>query len=313
MIDPQFKIDVEAGLSARPKYLKSKYFYDDMGSELFRQIMDLPEYYLTRAELEIFKSKSHEIISAIGAKEFNIIELGAGDGFKTRELLRAVENENIKTNFYPIDISKEALNKLQQNLSGFYPEQNVELHHGDYFLELEKVYSSEVMEVVLFLGSNIGNYSAEEAVELLKLIGDKIKKGDLLILGVDLKKDPRIISKAYNDQQGITRQFNLNLLERMNTELEADFKLEGFDFYSFYNPETGEVKSYLISLEKQMVIIEALDQTYSFNENELVYTELSKKYALEDIEQLALKAGFRLRDEIHDSKEYFAECILEKV
>lgn len=313
MIDPQFEKDVDDGLSSSPKFLKSKYFYDDKGSALFTEIMELPEYYLTRAELEIFTTKSDQIIAAIGDTSFNIIELGAGDGFKTKEFLREVEKEGLTTNFYPIDISKEALTLLQDNISGVYPTEKVELHHGDYFTELEKVYSSDVKEVVLFLGSNIGNYHADRAVELLQLIGAKIKQGDVLLLGVDLKKDPNLIARAYNDAQGVTREFNLNLLERMNRELRADFNLDQFDFYSTYDPETGEVKSYLVSLQEQDVMIEKLNKSFHFNKNELIYTELSKKYSLRGIDELATRAGFKFNDHILDSNGYFAECILEKL
>ena len=312
MIDLQFLKDVDEGLSSNPKTLKSKYFYDDKGSELFRQIMDLPEYYLTRAELEIFKTKSDQIIEAIDTDRFNIIELGAGDGFKTKEFLRAAEEEKLTTNFYPIDISMEALEMLSENIKGVYPEDRVELHHGDYFVELEKVYSSTVQEVVLFLGSNIGNYNPDRAIELLKLIGAKIKLGDILLLGVDLKKDPKLIARAYNDSQGVTRNFNLNLLSRMNRELGANFNLEAFDFYSFYDPDFGGVKSYLVSLNDQEVNFDSLDKTFSFAKNELVYTELSKKYSIAEIAELASQAGFQLKEYILDSKEYFAECILEK-
>ena len=312
MIDQQFIKDIKSGLSASPKHLKSKYFYDDAGSDLFRQIMQLPEYYLTRSELEIFTDKSEIIIRSIGAREFNIIELGAGDGYKTREFLRALEKNEIKSKYYPVDISQEALDQLLVNMAGIYPLEKIELHNGDYFVELEKVFSSNIMEVVLFLGSNIGNYEADQARELLNLIGGKIKTGDISLIGADLKKDPRLIASAYNDSQGVTKAFNLNLLHRINRELGGDFNINNFEFYSHYNPASGEVKSYLISLLPQKVKIAALDQSFSFTKDELIYTEMSKKYSIEEISALALATGFKLIDQITDSKEYFAEFILER-
>jgi len=170
-----------------------------------------------------------------------------------------------------------------------------------------------VKEVVLFLGSNIGNYDPPGATALLQLIGDNIKQGDVLLLGVDLKKNPQLIAQAYDDDQGVTRKFNLNLLERMNRELGANFALDKFDFYSCYNPETGEVKSYLVSLVEQDVFFSGLEQTFRFGKNELIYTELSKKYSLFEISALAQSAGYKLENYILDSNELFAECILEKL
>jgi dimethylhistidine N-methyltransferase len=312
MIDQQFKLDVETGLAASPKFLMSKYLYDDKGSDLFRQIMDLPEYYLTRAELEIFTEKSDEIIEDIGSKAFNIIELGAGDGYKTKEFLRTLVKKNIAANYYPVDISQEALDQLMVNIEGIFPNECIELHNGDYFIELEKVYSSDVMEVIFFLGSNIGNYSSEKAIELLELIGEKIKPGDIILLGVDLKKEPHRVASAYNDAQGVTRDFNINLLARINRELEANFDLAEFEFYSHYDPVSGEVRSYLVSLKVQEVTVKALNRVFKFNKNELIHTELSKKYSLDDIAKLAEASGYDLDNYILDSNEYFAECILKK-
>jgi len=313
MIDPNFLKDVDEGLSSNPKYLLSKYFYDDKGSELFIQIMNLPEYYLTKAEFEIFSQKSNEIIEAIGDSRFNIIELGAGDGMKTREFLKAIEEKGIATKYFPIDISGDVLDQLEKNVKELVPSQLIEPHEGDYFLELEKVYSSDIKEVVLFLGANIGNYTKEKAIQLLQLIGEKIKKGDILLLGVDLMKSPAMIASAYNDSQGVTKAFNLNLLERINREMAADFHINKFEFYSHYNPLSGEVRSFLVSLMEQVVDVPAIKKSFSFSKNELIYTELSKKYSVDDINELASAAGFKLSKMITDNNSYFAECILLKI
>ena len=164
----------------------------------------------------------------------------------------------------------------------------------------------------MFLGSNIGNYEDDKAEELLGLFNRNMKKGDKLLLGVDLKKNPIIIHNAYYDKHGITKRFNLNLLLRINRELEADFKIDDFDFYCHYNPATGEVKSYIVSLRTQSVDIKKLDVTINFDYNELIWTELSKKYNLQDIEDLATASNFKINNNFLDCKHLFADSLWEK-
>lgn len=313
MIDKQFLADVDSGLSLSPKRLQSKYFYDDRGSELFREIMELDEYYLTRAEMEILQNRSAEIIKTIGESKLNVIELGAGDGSKTLHLLTELLNQRVDTTFIPIDISDEAMQCLLSNIKKELPQLCVKPAVGDYFEVLNSVYTPNKRELVLFLGANIGNYDLDHARELLKLIANDLKPGDLLLIGIDLKKNPGLIAKAYNDGQGVTRAFNLNLLNRMNRELGADFNLENFDFYSHYNPVSGEVRSYLVSKIEQKVKIRALSKSFNFQKDELVYTELSKKYSEKEIFSLAEATGFSSLHQFTDSNEYFAECLFVKV
>jgi len=308
-----FANDIDEGLSATKKYLSSKYFYDDNGSLLFQKIMELPEYYLTRAELNIFQTHSLDILNSIAAKKLNIIELGAGDGIKTIEFLRQLLKAGTDITYFPIDISKEAIDQITSKVKEQLPDLKIEPLIGDYHQVFKGIASSHTKTVVLYLGANIGNYKQPAAVKLLKMLSENLTSSDMLLVGIDLKKSPALIAKAYNDDEGITRDFNLNLLARINRELGGNFNLETFDFYSYYNPDNGEIRSYLVSLKDQNVFIKACDKTYQFEKNELIYTELSKKYDKQQIEDLATNAGFRCVAQFYDNNEYFADCLFEKI
>ena len=308
-----FAQDVLKGLSAEQKYLSSKYFYDDNGSRIFQEIMKMPEYYLTNAEYEILSLQAKQIIEAIKfERPFNIIELGAGDGFKTFKLLEYLVINNFDFNYVPIDISTEALDMLSKRLKERLPDLKIKPKAGDYFKILEDFKNNSQPSLLLFLGSNIGNYLEEKALELLRLFQKNMKKGDKLLIGFDLMKNPLTISKAYFDPYGITKRFNLNLLLRINRELDADFKIDDFDFYCHYNPEKGEVKSYIVSLRTQTVQIKKIQKTIYFDYNELIWTELSKKFSLKNIQEIAEKTGFQLINNFLDCKHYFTDSLWEK-
>lgn len=308
-----FAKDVLAGLSAEHKYLSSKYFYDDNGSRIFQEIMNMPEYYLTDAEFEILSMQSQQIFETLQfSKSFNIIELGAGDGFKTFKLLEYLVNKKVNFKYIPIDISQEAMDILTAHLKERLPDLNVEPKVGDYFEILKSNKESDYQSLLLFLGSNVGNYEEAKAEELLSLFNRSMKKGDKLLIGIDLKKNPIVIHNAYYDKHGITKRFNLNLLLRINRELGADFKIDDFDFYCHYNPDTGEVKSYIVSLRRQSVYIKKLDKTVNFDYNELIWTELSKKYSIQDIETLAIASNFKVNRNFLDCKHLFADSLWEK-
>ena len=313
MMNSEFANDVDMGFSDEKKYLSSKYFYDDRGSFLFQQIMELPEYYLTRAELDIFQTKSLDILKKIGADHLDIIELGAGDGLKTIEFLKHLIAADTKLTYYPIDISQEAINILSEKITRNFATLNMKPLVGDYFKELHDIPASNAKKVILFLGANIGNYRHQKAVDLLKLLNAELSLGDMLLIGIDIKKSPNLIAKAYNDEQGITRDFNLNLLSRINKELGGDINIDNFDFYSHYDPQTGDIESYLVSLEKQEVYLKGCEKTYSFAKNELVFTELSKKYDAQEIDELAAHAGFKCIAQFHDKNDYFADCLFVKL
>jgi len=308
-----FAQDVLAGLSAKDKYLSSKYFYDDNGSRIFQEIMNMPEYYLTAAEFEILSLQSKHIHDALKFSEpFNIVELGAGDGFKTFKFLEYLVKNEINFNYVPVDISSEAIDILTENLKKKLPGMVIKPKVGDYFEILKINKSSQYPSLLLFLGSNIGNYKVGKAQELLGLFYDNMKKGDKLLLGFDLKKNPIVIHKAYFDPHGITKRFNLNLLVRINRELEADFKLDNFDFYCHYNPVSGDLRSYIVSLRAQQVQIKALNRVFHFDYNELLWTELSKKYSLGEIEDLADTSNFKIIGNFLDCKHFFADTLWVK-
>lgn len=273
----------------------------------------MPEYYLTDSEFEILSLQAKQIIDTVAFKQaFNIIELGAGDGFKTFKLLEYLVSNNVDFHYVPIDISQEAIDILSEKLLERLPNLSIQAKVGDYFKVLKELQQDQTPSLLLFLGSNIGNYLEKEAHELLSLFNESMKKGDKLLIGVDLKKNPLIVQKAYLDEGGITKKFNLNLLLRINRELDADFKIDDFDFYSYYNPDTGDVKSYIVSLRNQKVNIKKLNTSIEFRYDELIWTELSKKYSLEEIEELAKTNGFHIRQNFLDCKHYFVDSLWEK-
>lgn len=308
-----FAKDVIEGLTAEEKHLSSKYFYDANGSRIFQEIMNMPDYYLTDSEFEILSLQAKQIVDALGFdKAFNIIELGAGDGFKTFKLLEYLVNEQITFNYVPIDISKDALDMLSDKLQERLPDLSIKPQVGDYFEILKEMSESDTPSLLLFLGSNIGNYLKDDAIDLLKLFNKVMNSGDKLLIGLDLKKNPITIKNAYDDKEGITKRFNINLLIRMNRELDADFKIDDFDFYCHYDPQDGRVKSYIVSLKKQTVLFKKLDKTIEFNQNELIWTELSKKYSLSEIEKLATISGFQTKEHFLDCKHYFTDSLWVK-
>lgn len=300
------------GLSASPKYLSSKYFYDTKGSRIFQDIMQMPEYYLTACELEIFKTKKQEIFAAFTEKDtqYELIELGAGDGLKTKVLLSHFHDQNADFEYTPIDISEEAVKNLVIDLEQQIPGIKVNGMVGDYFQLIKEIYRyHQTKKILLFLGSNIGNFNESETLIFLSKLKSVMHSGDLLFIGFDLKKDPNIILKAYNDPYGHTAAFNLNLLYRINNELNADFNLHNFKHHEIYDPKTGTAKSNLISLKKQEIKVHDLDISISFEEGEFIFMEMSQKYDIEMIMDLAIKSGFEIVRNFHDQRLYFLNSL----
>jgi len=308
--------DTLKGLSANPKYLLSKYFYDDMGSAIFQDIMHMPEYYLTNCEHEIFSKQKNELLKAFSNNDykFNLVELGSGDGLKTKILLNHFYNKKTNFQYLPVDISQKAIDNLTQNLTTEIPGLVVKPKTGDYFHELHKLNSDNLIpKVIFFLGSNIGNFSDEEATEFLGRLSAYTNSGDKVLIGFDLKKSPKVILKAYNDPHGHTRRFIFNHLVRLNRELAAGFDLSKFEHHVEYNPETGEVKNFLVSKTNQEVFIGALDQMFYFRNEEPVFMELSRKYNYETIGKLATDHGFKPLKNFTDSRNYFVDSLWERI
>ncbi|ARV11693.1 L-histidine N(alpha)-methyltransferase [Gilvibacter sp. SZ-19] len=308
-MSPSAVNEILQGLSAPEKYISSKYFYDDKGSAIFQQIMEMPEYYLTNAEQEILAQQAAEIITETGFDgPFNVVELGAGDGSKTFELLSYLDSANREVTYVPVDISKAAIDGLAADFTKRLPRLKLNPKVGDYFEVLkDRLQSESNPSLLLFLGSNIGNYMPADALNLLRLFHQNMAAGDALLLGADLQKNPEVIRKAYDDPHGITRNFNLNLLDRFNRELNANFERDQFEFYCYYNPLSGEVRSYLVSLTDQ--IVDLADEQIRFKKDELIWTELSKKYSFQELEGMAQTAGFEVKKHFLDTRSYFTNSL----
>ncbi|KAA5827928.1 L-histidine N(alpha)-methyltransferase [Algibacter amylolyticus] len=310
-----FKNEVDKGLQEDNKTLPSKYFYDKIGDALFVEIMNLPEYYLTRCELDIFQNKTQELIESFSVSTdsyFELIELGAGDGTKTKELLRSLGAQNYNFDYFPIDISSNALSLLEKDLKSELPNLSVQIQEGDYFKVLASLKESKKPKIVLFLGSNIGNMSDDMAAEFIYNLGSNLQAGDKLLLGVDLIKARHVVLPAYNDSRGITEKFNLNLLDRINNELGGNFNLNQFKHQPEYDEREGVAKSFIVSTVNQSVEINATGKTYNFTEGEKIHTEISRKYNDALIEKIIEKTDFNLETKILDSKAYFADYILRR-
>jgi len=311
----QLKKDIDEGLSKDSKSLPSKYFYDKRGDALFQQIMHLPEYYLTRSELEIFQTQSQNIIDGLNLNSdsyFELIELGAGDGLKTKELLKALEANHYNFDYFPIDISKNALDNLENNLLQELPNISFRKKQGEYFEVLESFKDTHHQKVVLFLGSNIGNLNDELAFKFIYKLGSNLSTDDKLLLGVDLIKPSSIVLPAYNDEKGVTREFNLNLLRRLNNELDANFDLDAYMHAPEYSETEGIAKSYLVSTKLQEVTIKKLNKIFRFQEGERIFTETSRKYNDTIINKIIENTDFSIHQKFMDSKAYFANYILHR-
>ena len=305
-----FALDVLVGLSDTPKALPAKYLYDDIGSRLFTEITGLPEYYPTNCEKEILNRHSEEISTLLSAGPFNLVELGAGIGEKTKILLDRFESDNLEYRFVPIDISEGAMKDLIDDLGSEFPKVEIGGLVSDYFNGLKWLNNrSQRRNVVLFLGSSIGNFTRSDSRVFLRNVWSCLKHGDLLLTGFDLKKDIEMLLWAYNDRQGVTAKFNLNLLERINRELGGQFDVSKFRHYGTYNVFTGSMESYLVSLERQQVFIGMIGRAFEFNEWEPIHTEFSHKFLPESIMRLAEETGFTVERMLYDSEKYFTDAI----
>lgn len=304
-----FLNDVLAGLQQNPKILSSKYFYDEVGSKIFQEIMDMPSYYLPKAELDIIHSQSKAIASHFRSKKVDLIELGAGDGRKMVHFVKILSKSTAELNYIPLDISSSILKVNRDLFEQEIPEIHVKPLAGDFFQTLPEIEDNTHTRIVLFLGSNIGNFRKEKAIEFLGFVGDHLQQGDFFLLGVDLKKHPRTIRNAYDDPGGITKRFNLNLLKRINRELNGDFDLQAFDHYATYHPITGASESFLISLQQQTVQIG--DHDFQFEKNETIQTEISQKYDFPMLENLASESGYTIDSIYKDTDEQFAWVLMK--
>jgi L-histidine Nalpha-methyltransferase len=307
--------DVIAGLQSTPKRISSRWFYDAKGDALFQQIMKLPEYYLTRAEFSVLSNHAEDIFAPFNQDEsIQLIELGAGDGEKTRILLNHLRDSGRRFTYVPIDISQNALDKLSKALKSEYP--NIELLplQDDYFSALKNpVLHVGARKLIMFLGSNVGNLNEQDAVQFYTELNNALKPGDAVLTGFDRVKNPETILAAYNDAQGVTRQFNMNLLLRLNSELGSDFNLNDWEHQPEYNEERKSALSFLRSKIKQDVHFESLNATISFESGERIHTEMSRKFDLQDIEQLAETTGFSITANFDHPEPLYTDSLWLKI
>ena len=302
-----FWVEVLRGLRKPQKELPSKYFYDEKGSHLFELICTLEEYYIPSTEAAIMADCTNEVAELIGPCAF-LLEYGSGDCEKVRLLLDNLPNP---TAYTPIDISEQQLIRVSRGISLDYPHLEVLPVCADYTSNLELPVPSKYCHrtVVYFPGSTISNFDPEQAAQFLEYVSGVCGEGGGLLIGVDLKKDPTILHQAYNDTRGVTAAFNLNLLERINRELGADFELDSFEHYAFYNPIKSRVELHLVSLREQEVHIG--ENSTLFRKGESIWTESSYKFNLDEFERMAAKAGFRVKRVWTDRQNWFSVQYLE--
>ena len=314
MFETAFAEDTYKGLTTYPKYLLSKYIYDEKGDRLFQQIMDMPEYYLTSCEFDILKINAESIAKSFSSSSgFDLIELGAGDGKKTKVILKELVDKDFQFNYLPVDISQHVLDELESSLKKEIPQVKVKVQQGTYFKTLEKLSEYNTRKkVILVLGSNIGNLSHKEAINFLKNIANAMSDEDMLFMGFDQKKHPQRILDAYNDKAGITEAFNKNLLFRINSELEGNFDPDQFLHWETYDPETGTAKSFLVSKIDQQVSIKKLGLDVNFEAWESIHTEISQKYDDSVVKWLADEAGLNVETAFSDQENCYKNYIFRR-
>ncbi len=307
----EFALDVLQGLCEHPKRLSSRWFYDDEGSKLFARIMDVAQYYLSDCEREILETCASEITGAFGETPFNLVDLGAGDGRKTMILLRELAARGVDVTYVPIDISEGAIENVVERVSAELPSVSIGGIVSEYTDGLRWLHAKAEPRpnLVLFLGSNIGNFNSAQARGFLRRLWTALADGDRVLIGFDLKKDIDLLLSAYNDPQGVTAQFNLNLLSRINRDLGGNFDVDSFRHFGTYNVFSGAMESYLVSLTSQRVWIEAIGQHFEFDAWEPVHTEFSYKYLESDVQSLADATGFEIERRFADRRGWYIDSL----
>lgn len=305
-----FARDVAIGLAAPQKWLPPKYFYDERGSRLYEQICTLPEYYPYRAELEILRTYAAEIQAEIG--HLALVEFGSGSATKTRYLLSAYEWAGQPFRYCPVDIARETLWGTAHQLVQEYRHIEIQAMHADFAGQPEVIQAFQLQEkAVAFFGSSLGNFTPEESVAFVKRTAAIMGPDDVFLLGVDLKKSPVILVPAYDDAQGVTAAFNLNILQRINRELGGQFDPQRFEHLALYNDKQGCIEMHLRSRQAQCVPIVQLEQVVSFGKDETIHTESSYKYSLDDVRDLGYQANLVLRRTWFDARRYFLLALFQ--
>jgi len=311
-IEKTFAEEISSSLIGNSKSIAPKFFYDKKGSDLFEKICTLSEYYPTRTEIDILKNLSIELPSYLD-ETFRLVELGSGASVKTRLILDIFTSLQDTIEYFPIDISEiltESSEQLLKDYDGLHITGIIDTYEGG--LEFLKNYDDK-KNLIIFLGSSFGNFSPNAGRKFLKKINSMMKSGDLFLIGLDLIKDKQILESAYDDSLGVTAQFNLNVLSRINDELDADFNLDNFLHYSIYNKEDQRIEMYLKSLVRQSIIISKSNLLLNLEKNELIHTEYSHKYSLDQIRELLESIGFKINHVWLDDKKYFSLTLVSKI
>lgn len=297
--------DVIEGLTATPKTLPPKYFYDAYGSELFEQICLLPEYYLTRTETAILEQASDEIAQITGVCQ--LVELGSGSSTKTRLLLSAYENLGQPWQYVPIDVSNQILQESALQLHNEYPHLSILGLVGTYEQALLQLPPSSLPQrMIVFLGSSLGNFTQEECDRLFNEVRDILQVGDYFLLGIDLQKPKEILEKAYNDSQGVTAKFNLNMLSHLNRRYDGNFNLHWFRHQAIYNQKEKQIEMYLTVNQNQKIQLAKLDLEIEMEAEESILTEISRKFDLEQMEEFLAQHRLKTVKSWTDEKQWFA-------
>ncbi len=306
-----FAQEITRSLNQKQKSISPKFFYDIKGSQLFEKICKLPEYYLTRTETKLLEQIGQEIEPFL-PKNIRLVELGSGSATKTRLLLDVLTKIQEKTEYFPIDISdilQESSEKLLENFETLSITGIIDTYEGG--LEFLENFDDKP-NLIAFLGSSFGNFTPEFGFAFLQEISSSMKQDDLFFIGIDLVKDKKVLEDAYDDSQGVTAKFNLNVLSRINYEMSADFNLSKFDHHSKYNEEKQRIEMYLRSLEAQTVQIKKADLSLKLEKNELIHTEHSHKYSVSQIENIMHKAGFKIEKLWEDKSKPYALFLASK-
>jgi len=304
-----FPEDVRQGLGGSNKTLPAKYFYDERGSQLFEQICGTPEYYPTRTERALLGQYAESIVTHTGASL--VTELGSGSSTKTECLLDAATADD-GLHYVPIDVCREMLESAAERLLSRYPDLTVTAIAGDYISGLQQVPESRTARLFMFLGGSIGNFERQEAHMFLATVAGRMESGDWFLLGADRVKDEAVLNAAYNDDQGITAAFNLNMLRVINRRLGANFRLDQFQHYAFFNTEEAQVEMHLRSCKSQTVSIPKLSMDVEFAENETVRTEISRKFTPDTLDELFSSAGMSIKQHYSPSNKYFSLVLAQK-
>lgn len=307
---PDMVDDVRESLLSQPRSLSPKYFYDERGSELFDQICTTPEYYPTRTENSLLEHYAEQIIDL--TRPDQILELGSGYSVKTRRLFDACESIEHHCIYVPFDVCEEVLIDSAQRLTEEYGWLHLSPLLGDYHGGLGNLPGTSGKRLFVFLGSTIGNFEQHDALCFIQELNKVMQPGDALLLGVDRVKENTILNAAYNDAQGVTAEFNLNMLRVLNRELDANFKLDEFDHHACFNTEKSRIEMRLIANCNHEVRINDIDASISFAQGDDILTEISQKYTYSGIEKMLSDAGFIINEHYEDEKAYFSLILASK-